>query len=393
MATFNIFIDTSIFIKNKFTFHAGPLNSLKKYCQKGYCTLFTNSIILREVEKHIKADVGKLASQAKNAIKKKPELVNAISKHEADLIAEKLLAAPEKLLTQFKTFLDGATSLPVDDLSLAAVFDDYFNIVPPFENKEEKKAEFPDAVAIMSIKRYLQETENATMCVLTDDEGWMAAFEGLENVCIFKDIQSLLTEISKEEALYNQIVQFVGNHVVELSSVVEGWLYEQDCSSLIEGIGPCIECDTLEDLQIGTIIITPHSVDFIDSENQYAVVGFSGTAAAVIDFSYLDHTEEVYDREDHVWLNTIYGTGSIEVNVPFTGTVTVLVSDEEEEMDFQDPKINEIEWDDVQMTVLEMKEHRQNDDPYYCTCPDCGKPIGIHNDAGDGFCTACSGRH
>lgn len=393
MATFNVFIDTNIFIKNKFTFQAGPLDSLKKYCQKGYCTLFTNSIIMREVEKHISADVGKLASQAKNAIKKKPELVNAISKYEAELIAEKLLAAPGKLLTQFKTYVEDATFLPVDDLSLAAVFDDYFNVVPPFENKEDKKAEFPDAVAIMSIKRYLQNTEDATMCVLSDDDGWKAAFEGQENVRIYKDIQSLLTEISKEEILYKQIVQFVGNHVVDLSCVVEGWLYEQDCSSLIEGIGPCIECDTLEDLQIGTIVITPHSVDFIDAENQYAVVGFSGTADAIIDFSYLDHTEEVYDREDHVWLNTIYGTGSIEVNVPFTGTVTVLVADEEEEMDFDDPKLNEIEWDDVQMTVLEMKEHRQNDDPFYNICPDCGEPIGIHNDAGNGFCTACSGRH
>lgn len=393
MATFNVFIDTNIFIKNKFTFHAGPMDSLKKYCQKGYCTLFTNSIILREVEKHIRADVGRLATQAKNAIKNNPELVNAISKQEYTIIADKLLSAPDQLLAQFRLFAADAICLPIDHLSLASVFDDYFNAVPPFENKEDKKAEFPDAVAIMSIKRFLQETEDASMCVVSEDQGWKDAFEGLENVRIYKDIQSLLTEISKEETLYKQIAQYVGDHVVELASVVEGWLYEQDCSSIIEGIGPCIECDELEDLQIGDIIITPHSVDFIDTENQYAVVGFSGTAAAVIDFAYLDHTEEVYDREDRIWLNTISGNGSIEVKVPFTGTVTVLFSDEGSEMNFDDPSLDDIEWDDVEWTVLEMKEHRQNDDPYYNTCPDCGEPIGIHNDAGNGFCTACAHRH
>lgn len=392
MATFNVFIDTNIFIKNKFTFHAGPLDSLKKYCQKGYCTLFTNSIILREVEKHIKADVGKLATQAKNAIKK-PELVNAISKQEYSIIAEKILSAPDQLLEQFRMFAADAICLPIDTLSLASVFDDYFNIVPPFENKEDKKAEFPDAVAIMSIKRYLQETEDTTICVVSDDEGWKNAFEGLENVRIYKDIQSLLTEISKEEMLYNQIAQFMGDHIVELASVVEDWLYEQDCSSIIEDIGPCIECDELEDLRTGEIIITPHSVDFIDAENNYAVAGFSGTAMAKIDFSYLDHTEEVYDREDRVWLNTISGNGSIEVKVPFTGTVTVLFSDEGGEMDFEDPTLDGIEWDDVEMTVLEMKEHRQKDDPYYCTCPDCGRPIGIHNDGGNGFCIECAPNH
>ena len=101
----------------------------------------------------------------------------------------------------------------------------------------------------------------------------------------------------------------------------------------------------------------------------------------------------MYDREDHVWLNTIYGTGSIEVQVPFEGTVTVLVADEEEEMDFKDHKIDDIEWDDIEMTVLEMKEHRQDDDPYYCTCPDCGQPIGIHNDGGNGFCVNCAPNH
>lgn len=393
MATFNVFIDTNIFIKNKFTFHAGPMNSLKKYCQKGYCTLFTNSIILREVEKHIKADVGKLATQAKNAIKKKPELVNAISAHEVDVIVDKLKAAPEMLLAQFRAFSEDAICLPIDNLSLASVFDDYFNVVPPFENKEDKKAEFPDAVAIMSIKRYLQETEDASMCIVSEDEGWKNAFEGLENVRIYTDIQSLLTEISKEEKLYKQIAQYVGEHVVELASVVEGWLYEQDCSSLIEDIGPCIECDTLEDLQIGAIIITPHSVDYIDAENKYAVVGFSGTAAAVIDFSYLDHTEEVYDREDHAWLNTISGSGSIEVKVPFTGTVTVLLSDEGGDMDFKDPNLDAIDWDDVEWTVLEMKEHRAKDDPYYDICPDCGKQIGIHNDGGNGFCIDCAPNH
>lgn len=393
MTAFNVIIDTSVFIKNKFTFQAGPMGSLKKYCQKGYCTLFTNSIILREVEKHIRADVGKLATQAKNSIKNNPELVNAISKQEFAAIAEKLLSAPEQLLAQFRMFMADAICLPIDNLSMADVFDDYFNVVPPFEKKEDKKAEFPDAVAIMSIKRYLQETKDTTMCVVSDDDGWKDAFEGEEKVRIYKDIQSLLTEISKEERLYTQIVQFVGNHVVDLSSAVEGWLYEQDCSSLIEGIGPCIECDTLEDLQIGTIIITPHSVDYIDAENQYAVVGFSGTAVAVIDFSYLDHTEEVYDREDHVWLNTISGSGSIEVKAPFTGTVTVLFSDEGGDMDFENPNIDAIEWDDVEWTVLEMKEHRVKDDPYYDICPDCGKPIGIHNDGGNGFCTECAMNH
>ena len=391
MATFNVFIDTSIFIRNKFTFHAGPLSSLQKYCRKGFCTLFTNSIIMREVEKHISADVGKLATQAKNAIKKKPELVNAISEQECVAIVEKLMAAPEKLLAQFTAFMDDAVLLSIDNLSLASVFDDYFKSVPPFEQKEAKKAEFPDAVAIMSIKHYLQDESNAVMCVVSDDEGWKAAFQGQERVRFYKDLRALLTDISKEESLYNRVADYVGDNILELTSCVEGWLYEQDCSSVIEDISPCIECDELEDMRIGEIVIVPQSVDYIDTEHNCATVGFSGTAMATVDFSYLDHTDEVYDREDHVWFNTIYGSGSVEIRVPFDGVVNVLFSDDE--MDFADPKLDEVEWCNVDMAVLEMKDRRLDDDPFYDICPDCGKPIGIHNDGGNGFCVDCAPNH
>ena len=99
-------------------------------------------VIEKLVEIRVSADVGKLATQAKNAIKKKPELVNAISEQECVAIAEKLMAAPEKLLAQFTAFMDDAVLLSIDNLSLASVFDDYFKSVPPFNKRKQKKRSF-----------------------------------------------------------------------------------------------------------------------------------------------------------------------------------------------------------------------------------------------------------
>ena len=33
------------------------------------------------------------------------------------------------------------------------------------------------------------------------------------------------------------------------------------------------------------------------------------------------------------------------------------------------------------------------DDDYFSVCPDCGNPIGIRNDGGNGFCADCALRH
>ena len=55
------------------------MSTLKKYCEDGVAALFTNDIILREVQSHIDEDVGLMARQAKNAIGQRTELIHAIT--------------------------------------------------------------------------------------------------------------------------------------------------------------------------------------------------------------------------------------------------------------------------------------------------------------------------
>lgn len=48
---------------------------------------------------------------------------------------------------------------------------------------------------------------------------------------------------------------------------------------------------------------------------------------------------------------------------------------------------------DVEVIDYKLTPYRNDDDPYFAICPDCGKPIGIHNDGGNGFCTDCGIHH
>ena len=393
MNRFNVFLDTNIFIGAKYNFAGGSLCNLLKYRENGTAILFSNDIIIREVLNHIDCDVSAMARQAKNAIKKHGELVNAITREAYNSIEATLLDASKSLRTQFENYVSGATLLPNQGLSIVALFDDYFGKQAPFENNEKKKAEFPDAVVIMSIKRYLDETPGAVLHIVSDDDGWHDALREINGIFLYKSLSELLTKIAEDEKeLYAQITQYMQACIADLQSSAEGWFVCQDWSAAVDNIDVCIECEEIEDMYVTAINLAPDGVEYIDREDEFASAVFSGMASFYLGFQYIDHTNEVYDREDRIWYNTIYGKGAVELKVPFTGSVTILIPDDGE-MELNSTDFDEINLGDVEIIDFRLTPYRNDDDPYFAVCPDCGKPLGIHNDGGNGFCIDCAAQH
>lgn len=392
MSCYNVLLDTNIFINAKYNFSGGALSSLRKYCENGTVVLFTNDIIQREVQTHITHDVGTIAKQAKNAIKKHGELVNAISKEVSDNIQSTIMGAVDQLQVQFAAFTNDATVLSNDGLSIVSLFDDYFDNTAPFEDREKKKSEFPDAVIIMSIKQYIKENPGACLCVVSDDKGWHKGLEGTPGVCLYKELNVLLNRIAKEEELFVEIVEFMDECTNELQLSVEAWICNQDWSSCVDNVEMCIECDEIEEIFVSAVKLKPGGVEYIDTDGGFANAFFSGVATVDLKYSYSDHSNEFYDREDHVWYNTVYGVGTTKLTVPFTGSVTVLFS-EEGDIELKSPDFEEIDVGEIEILEYDLSPNNLDDDPFYDTCPDCGKPIGLLNDGGDGFCIDCSPNH
>ena len=393
MNCFNVLLDTNIFMAAKYNFAGGSLNNLKKYCDNGTVTLFTNDIILREVQSHIDEDVGLMARQAKNAIRQHGELVNAITRQTYETIEVTLLNASKSLYAQFDAYMAGATILSNEGLSVDALFTDYFGKHAPFEGNEKKKWEFPDAAVIMSIKRYLDTTQGTAIHVVSDDNGWHNALKGIDGVVVYKNLSELLAKIAEaEKELYVQITKYMETCVAELRSSAESWIVCQDWSAFIDNIEMCVECDDLVDIYVTEIALSPEGVEYIDREGEFASALFSGVATFFLGFDYVDHTNEVYDREDRVYYNTIYGKGAAELKVPFTGSVTVLIPNDGE-MVLNSSDFDEVTLGDVEIVDYKLTPYRNDDDPYFAICPDCGKPIGIYNDGGNGFCVDCAAHH
>jgi hypothetical protein len=76
----------------------------------------------------------------------------------------------QRRLDQFYESCD-ATVLPVDSVTSREVLERYFNQEPPFAATGDKKQEFPDAYALMSVEKWAEENDFKVL-VVSHDKGW-----------------------------------------------------------------------------------------------------------------------------------------------------------------------------------------------------------------------------
>lgn len=389
MDSFNVLLDTNVFIRAKFGFNTSSLQSLRKYCNDGIACLYTNDIIVREVNNHIKKEIQVSAQNAKNAIKDRRELINAITDEEFERIQAVLLDAPEKLIASFESYIENAVVLSNDALSVIDLFDDYFSSQPPFEGKKSKKSEFPDAAIIMSIKHFLSANENIYLHIVSDDDGWHNALADTPNAVLYRDLNALLTAISKEQILYDQIVSFIGEQTASLEEKVRSWLYDQEWDFAVDEDELFVECDEVNDIDADDISLILDAIEYIDHDEQTAVASLLGTAEVAVHFSYIDHSKEVYDKEDHIWYNTCYGDGTVVISIPISFSITVLFHGEDE----RDFELDSPDFDTLDRRSASIIDYNLVERIDYNICPDCGQRLGLHNDGGNGFCINCAPNH
>ncbi|WP_339052755.1 PIN domain-containing protein [Fusobacterium animalis] len=162
----SIFLDTNIFISQKYDFSDtknSDFNNLIKMVNDGKIKLYISQIVEHEVKKHIKEDIFEIFKEVKksrNIILKKfsknysqtSVLSNLFSFYnlKKDDISEEIISKFDKFLKDSK-----ASKLDCKDIDSQQIIVDYMDSNPPFENKEKKKYEFPDAFMIAKLKKFV----------------------------------------------------------------------------------------------------------------------------------------------------------------------------------------------------------------------------------------------
>ena len=213
----SVVLDTNIFIGCRYDLNEeGLLIKLKNLVNNNKVRIYISNIVLRETERHIKADISKAIQELKQARRNiskniSPTIVNNTS-------LENIFGLPcqntieKTAITRFREFLDESKVIYLDNegIDIDEILEDYFKGNAPFENNEAKKYEFPDAFIISKLKKEFH--KNRPVWVVSADRGFRKALDSRDGFNCLASINELLDMINKQDQkMYDTIVEYIEN--------------------------------------------------------------------------------------------------------------------------------------------------------------------------------------
>ncbi|WP_417618524.1 PIN domain-containing protein [Oceanisphaera sp.] len=237
LETRKVFIDTQSFVKAGLHFDGAAFKSFRKYCEANELFHVSTSVVEREVKSKIELSV-KEAIAAIQTFRRKARLLSSLDDEKIkglfqEIPDEDIYKTSENVFDEFmkacSTEIAEAGGVDAEDLLSL-----YFDKKPPF-GEGKKKAEFPDAISILSLKSYLRDNEKI---YIVSDDGDMKAFCANDPNCIsiesldkLLDIYTTHTNvrheqvkqyfIENEESIKQQITEFLEGCDVYNSSTWE----------------------------------------------------------------------------------------------------------------------------------------------------------------------------
>ena len=163
-------LDTQAFATNSYDLDGGWLAQVKQF-RDAPVQVVISSVVARELRRQL-ADKIRSARDKFEAATKKVAFYGLVAEPSEGL---KLLDGPPETIatSRIKSYLagTGATLVPVKLISVEQLMTRYFKAEPPFATSGTKKAEFPDAVALMTLEAWAR-TESRHILAVSADGDW-----------------------------------------------------------------------------------------------------------------------------------------------------------------------------------------------------------------------------
>jgi PIN domain len=199
-------LDTSVFDAKQLGLEWGILKRVAQF-KGGEVAFVLSEIVTKELASHIQ----RAAVEAEGGLKKAlASLGNAwaIPKTTREDVLATCLGGQtpakvaEQRLNNYVT-ATGAEILAAEDfVAMPELVKRYFEHLPPFEEKETKKYEFPDAMALLSLDGWAAQ-EDCRVLVVTHDKGWTSYCDASERLVACDDLAAALGAFQKQEASYH----------------------------------------------------------------------------------------------------------------------------------------------------------------------------------------------
>lgn len=320
-----IFLDTQVFYSNNFNFGRTAFKELVGRVETDRVRVVLTSITVREVKRHIHARV-KDASKLVDKVRKDLRILESSSVPEVSVRARRLDgdAVTVEIICQFDKFLQQSRAVVLDcnDVDPEIVFDKYFNVVLPFEHREEKRREFPDAFVVEVLKSFAVE-ERVPITVISGDKGLCGAAKA-SGMKTYDSLELFLDSENREwdEKISKHLLDCYDRSVEKIKRDVEHD-FEQSVFVLTDVNGE------VENTIIKRITVSDEPL-IVRVDESSAILETEVELSFTADISYDDPDATVYDKEDDrtYVFNTIEETIDEEVIFPLELTVYFDPSDD-----------------------------------------------------------------
>src|SRR4051794_19447941 len=155
-------IDTNIFDQHKLNLESGLLAQLSQF-KEGSHKLLISDIVLREVQQHMLLQAQRAAENFEKYLQacQKTGVIRDHMTTEATRILNSLAEPSSAVESRIRKWMQftGAEIISSSLASMKDVLKMYFDSQPPFDKLGEKKSEFPDAIALLSIDAWALSNE------------------------------------------------------------------------------------------------------------------------------------------------------------------------------------------------------------------------------------------
>lgn len=189
-------LDTSIIQEHGYRFDEAPLSYLARQLPP-WMRLYLSEVVVKEVLSHQVAQVASHVGSARSSLKSLERAGFDVSQISNALSAAPAAQSPEALFKQrIEAFVkrhSGVVIAVAGEKLAERVFERYFGATPPFGATKERKSEFPDAVALLTLEAAALRHQKSLIAV-SRDKAW-ADFAAKSDAVFCVESLDKLTEL------------------------------------------------------------------------------------------------------------------------------------------------------------------------------------------------------
>lgn len=203
-----ISIDNETLKSNGYKFDEGLLKAMCQF-KTSPVKVIQSDIVHNEAVKHIGEEITKAKTEVQKALrsaklqlkikaKQLDEATNLLS-----IDGDELEIAHQRIREYYNQI--GAELIESDKyLDVNKLMEMYFKTEAPFELKKDKKNEFPDAIALLSLENWAEEN-NVNVIAVTKDKGWKNYSENSHRITVISDLAEALEKFQ----LHNKVMEII----------------------------------------------------------------------------------------------------------------------------------------------------------------------------------------